>query len=111
MDSQNPYQSPSPQPDSESLPTSAVRKATNLIRDARLAIVVALIPIIGLVFILRLVQWYVLRRQYPILAETDAGEHATLATEFRAALPRLWFAVLLWPGVVFISVAYFIVSG
>jgi hypothetical protein len=110
---QNPYESPTTPIESESgtLPPSAVTKATNLIRDARLTVAVALIPIIGLVFILRLVQWYLLRRQYPVLAETDAGEHAQLAKDFRTALPRLWFAVLLWPGVVVLSVAYFLITG
>ena len=82
-----------------SLPPAAVKRATNLVRDSRLSGVVALIPLLGLIFILRLVQWYQLRKQFPILASSEAGEHADLAKQFRKALFSLWFAVLLWPAV------------
>ncbi len=83
----------------EPLPASAVKKATNLVRDARQAIIVSLIPILGLIFILRLVQWYLLKKQFPSLITAD-GEHAALSKDFRAAIYRLWFAVLLWPAVI-----------
>ena len=88
------------------LPPRAVKKATNLIRDARLSVTVGLIPLLGLIFILRLVQWHLLRNQYPILAAGDAGEHADLAKKFRKARSSLWFAVLLWPGVVLFIIIY-----
>jgi hypothetical protein len=98
----NPYESPKSSPASSSessdlLPEKAVKKARNLVRDARLAIVVALMPPLGLVFIIRIAEWYVLRTQFPVLAVGDAGEHGELAAEFRAARNRLWFAALLWP--------------
>ena len=70
---------------------------------------VGLIPILGLVFIRRLVQWYLLKKQYPILLSGD-GEHAGLASEFRSALPRLWFAVLFWPALILFIIAYFSVT-
>lgn len=92
------------------LPPVAVKKATNLVRDARLAIVVGLFPLLGLVFILRLVQWYLLRSQYPALSSSEIGEHADLASQFREALPRLWLAVLLWPGLILFIMAYGIFS-
>ena len=95
---------------SETLPESAVKKANNLIRDARLAITVGLIPLLGLIYILRLVQWYLLKQQFPELASKNAQHHADLAKEFRSALPRLWFAVLLWPGVILFSIIYLSVT-
>ena len=93
----------------DTLSVSAVNKATNLVRDARLAILVGLIPILGLIFILRLVQWYLLKRQFPVLATAEAGEHSDLAREFRSALPRLWFAVLFWPLLILFIIGYFTV--
>ena len=95
---------------SETLPESAVKKANNLVRDARLAITVGLIPLLGLIYILRFVQWYLLKNQYPVLASSDVAHHAELAKEFRSALPRLWFAVLLWPGVILFSIVYLAVT-
>jgi hypothetical protein len=95
---------------SDNLPDSAIKKATHLVRDARQAIMVGLIPVLGLIFILRLVQWYQLKGQYPSLAAADAGEQVGLAREFRAALPRLWFAVLFWPVLILFSVAYLAVA-
>jgi hypothetical protein len=80
------------------LPPSAIKRATHLVRDSRLALATGLIPILSLVFILRLVQWYVLRSQYAVLASGDAGQHAELVKQFKQALPRLWLAVLIWPA-------------
>jgi hypothetical protein len=91
---------------SGTLPGSAVQKATNLIRDARQAITVGLIPILGLIFMLRLVQWFLLRKQFPHLA-TDESD---LAKDFRSALPRLWFAVLFWPALILFIIGYFSVT-
>ena len=82
----------------ETLPDVAIKKATNLVTDSRLSIAVGLIPLLGLIFILRLVQWYLLRNQFPSLI-TTGGKHAKLSKDFNAALPRLWFAVLMWPCV------------
>ena len=95
--------------DAEQLPASAVTKATNLVRDARLAVAAGLIPILGLIFILRLVQWYLLKNQYPILLKVD-GEHAALAKDFRSAKTSLWVAVLLWPAVITFIMVYFAVT-
>ena len=81
----------------DSLSDSAVKKVRNLIRDSRLAILVGLIPVLGLIYICRLVQWYLLKQQFPVLASRGDGEHSDLSKDFRSALPRLWFAVLLWP--------------
>lgn len=85
----------------DALPDAAVKKATNLIRDARLSVFVGLIPLLGLVFILRLVQWYLLKKQYPALVRKGADQDE-LTRDFRSALPRLWVAVLLWPVLILI---------
>ena len=106
---ENPYQAPRANIGSDTLPDFAVRKATNLVRDARLSIAVALIPLLGLIFILRLVQWYQLRKKFPILGSGDAGEHSELAKEFRSAKSSLWFAVLLWPGVFLFVYVYAVI--
>ena len=85
----------------EALPDSAIKKAKNLVRDANLAVIVGVIPIpfFSLIFVLPLVQWYLLKKQYPILAAVDVAGHAGLAKEFRSALARLWFG--LWFGLLF----------
>ena len=94
---------------SDTLPPVAIKKATNLVRDARQAAMAGLIPILGLIFILRLTQWYVLKKQYPALMSDDK-EHAELCKEFRGALHRLWFAVLLWPCVIIFAIVYLSLS-
>ncbi len=94
----------------EELSPAIVKKATNLVRDSKMAVMVGLIPILGLIFILRLVQWYLLRKQYPILVSSDAGEHTSLANDFRSAIPNLWFAVLFWPAVVILLGTYIAMS-
>ncbi len=88
------------------LPDSAVRKVKNLIRDAGMALFVGLVPIVALVYVWRVAQWYSLKRQYPLLAETDPADHAELAKDFRSAIYRLWFAVLFWPGVTVFLVVF-----
>lgn len=91
------------------LPALAIKKATNLVRDARLAVLVGLVPILGLIFILRLEQWYLLKRMFPSLMIAEGTEHADLANDFRSALPRLWFAVLFWPALILFIIGYFLV--
>lgn len=91
---------------SEPLPEPVVKKVTNLTKDARLAVTVGLIPILGLIFILRLVQWYLLKRDYPVLVTGEVTGHPNLSKEFRSSLPRLWIAVLLWPSVFLFIFAY-----
>ncbi len=91
------------------LPDSVVKKATYLIRDSRQAVVAGLIPLLGLIFLLRLTQWYVMRKQYPALINGDK-QHAQLSKDFREALPRLWLAVLLWPGVCLFVAGYMAVT-
>ena len=91
----------------EELPPVAVRKATNLIRDGRLAPVVGLIPVLGLIFILRLVQWYLLKNEYPALIEGEGSPDEALSRDFRRARLRLWLAVLLWPCAILLAVIVF----
>ena len=79
-----------------------VKQANNIISDARKAILVGLIPILGLAFIGRLIEWYLLKRKCPGLA-TDEGK---LAKDFRESLPRLWFAALCWPMIIVVFVIY-----
>jgi hypothetical protein len=90
----------------DSIPESVIKKATNIIRDARLAILVGLIPVLGIAYIGRLVEWYLLRRKCPILATEDTA----IARDFRASLPRLWFATLCWPIVAGLLYVYFSVT-
>ena len=62
-----------------------IRKAENIIQDSRLAVVVGLIPILSLIYILRLVQWYVVRNQNPELLSPDSPQ-PRLARNDRQAL-------------------------
>ena len=84
----------------EPLTPAAVKQATDVVTDSRLALMVGLIPILGLIYAARLIQWYGLRRRYPELASAASGEHADLARRFRGARWRLWFAVLLSPAMI-----------
>ena len=84
------------------LPASAAKRARHLIRDAQLAIMVGLIPLLGLIYVLRLVQYYQFRNRHPGFAASGSG----FAAKFRGALPRLSFAVLFWPGVAMLIVLY-----
>ena len=70
MPDANPYEPPALQSasDSESIKQAKAllkleKKARNIGNDAEKAILVGLIPILGLIFILRLVQWYTLRHK------------------------------------------------
>ena len=91
---------------SEPLPPKVVTRATNLVRDASLAMVVGLIPILGLIYILRLVQWYLHKNEYPQLLSKEPGDIASLAEGFRGAKHRLWFAVLFWPVLIAVIFVY-----
>jgi hypothetical protein len=88
------------------IPESVVKKANYIISDARKAIVVGLIPILGIAFLGRLIEWYLLKRQCPILS----SDESTLAQDFRGSLSRLWFGVLLWPIVILAFVIYVTVT-
>ena len=79
------------------LPPGVIKSVQNLARDANLAVLTGLIPILGLVFILRLVQWYLLARKCPDLVAKNLHTDLTVRTQFQSALPRFWFAVLFWP--------------
>lgn len=92
------------------LPAAAAKKAANLVTDSRLAPAVGLVPILGLVFILRLVQWYLLSKEYPCLTTDDACGDPRLGRDFRSALPRLWFAVLLWPVLIGLMIVMFAID-
>ena len=88
------------------VPEKVAKEIGNMARDAQLAILVGLMPILGLVYTWRVVQWYLLRRRYPVLTSNEGGENAELAKTFRSTLPRFWFAVLLWPGAFLFLVIY-----
>jgi hypothetical protein len=101
MNKENPYRAPVAS-EAGPLTASAIKKATNLCRDARLAVAVAFIPLLGLVFILRVVQWYLLRKQFPSLVTDDTE----LGRDFRSSISRLWFAVLMWPIAIILIAGY-----
>ena len=71
--------------------------------DAEKAVLTGLIPALGLVFIMRLVQWYLLR---PHVVENQAID-PKVRTKFMKGQLRLWIAVLLWPCLILFLVLYF----
>ena len=103
----NPYESPTAK---SSTPPKCIKRANNIIRDSRLAILVGLIPILGLIYILRLVQWYIVNKELADLGDADRENHGQLFSDFRSALPRLWFAVLFWPGLILFLFVYIAVT-
>lgn len=102
----NPSYSANEQMEGDPIPEKVAKEINNLVRDARMAVLVGLIPILGLPFIWRLVQWYLLKNRYPILVSRNAGVHEKLARDFRGSIFRLWFAVLCWPIVFIVCFLY-----
>ena len=88
-----------------------VAKLQDLVRDASKAVVVGLIPIAGLIYAFRLVQWYRWRPEVDAKhAEGDLSDE--LVAGFYNARGRLWFGVLFWPGVIIATfVALFVGLG
>jgi len=82
--------------------TKIEKKARNIGNDAEKSVLVGLIPILGLVFILRLVQWYILR---PQVAENQSI-NPDVRDKFMKGQLRLWIAVLLWPLLILFLVLY-----
>ena len=73
-------------------------KARNIANDAEKAVLAGLIPLLGLVFILRVVQWYLLRPS----VESDHTIDKNVRYRFMNSKIRLWIAVLLWPAIIVI---------
>lgn len=78
------------------------KKARNIGNDAEKAILVGLIPILGLIFIFRLVQWYTLRPDI----EGNQAIDRHIRRKFLNGKTRLWIAVLLWPVLLLFIVGY-----
>ena len=90
--------------------TKIVRKAKNIVRDSALAVVVGLLPILGLIYILRLVQWYQLKPQIEALHQSgDISDE--LAVDFSGARVRLWVAVLMWPAIILAIFVFAVVTS
>jgi|TARA_B100000959_G_C14412107_1_gene390895 hypothetical protein len=87
-----------------------IKRAENIVRDARLAIILGLIPILSLIYILRLVQWYIVNKELADLDDADRKHHGQFLNAFRSARPRLWFAVLFWPGLILFLSIYIAVT-
>jgi hypothetical protein len=92
------------------LPLEAAKKVRNVIHDAKYAVLVGLIPLLGVAFILRLAQWYSLARKYPDLTAKNLQTDVTLRAAFQSALPRFWFAVVFWPGLLVVTVVMIVMS-
>ena len=86
--------------------TKLQKIAKNIGNDAEKAVLAGLIPILGLIFILRLVQWY----QYRPKIEGNQSIDRHVRRKFLAGRNRLWVAVLLWPGVVLFVVLYMAIT-
>ena len=82
------------------------KKAKNIGNDAEKAILVGLMPILGLIFIFRLVQWYNLRPKVEGNPEIDRH----IRRKFLNGKTRLWFAILLWPVIAVSISAYLMIT-
>jgi hypothetical protein len=91
----------------ELIGTSDVRSAANLLRDSRTVIAIGFFPLLGLLVIPRLVQWYRLSARYPVLTLPIDSELMTdqqrLICDFQEARLRFWFAVLFWPVIAMLT--------
>ena len=79
-------------------------------KEEQTAVLVGLIPILSLIYILRLVQWYIVSKELADFDNADRNHHAQLLSAFRLARPRLWFALLFWPGIVAFLAIYIAVT-
>ena len=82
------------------------KKARNIGNDAEKAILVGLIPILGLIFILRLVQWYNIRPKI----ERNQAIDRHVRRKFLNGKTRLWVAVLLWPILMIFIAGYLAIT-
>lgn len=82
-------------------------KARNIANDAEKAVLVGLIPLLGLAFILRVVQWHLLRPS----VEADQTIDKNVRYRFMNSKIRLWAAVLLWPAIIVIVWAGFLITA
>ena len=94
---------------SENNPTASKLevKARNIANDAEKAVLVGLIPLLGLVYILRIVQWYLLRPN----VESDQTIDKNVQYRFMNSKTRLWVAVLLWPAIIVIVCAAYLITA
>ena len=84
-------------------------ESINIVRDSALAVVVGLIPILGLIYIVRLVQWYQLNPQIITLHQSgDISDE--FAVDFSGARVRLWVAVLMWPAIILAMFVFIVVT-
>lgn len=93
---------PTPIPAGESQGGGSIKlitKAKNIYRDSALAVFVGLLPFLGLIYILGLVQWYQFKLQIEAMHQSGdvSGE---FAVDFSGTRTRLWVEVLIWPGII-----------
>ena len=85
------------------------KQIKNIIRDGNIALLAGFVTILGLVFILRLVQWYQLKPKVESLKNRKAIKKETYK-KFKSAGLSIWVGVLLWPVVIAITVVYLLVT-
>lgn len=89
--------------------SKTAKQIQNIIRDGNIALLAGFVPILGLLFILRLVHWYQLKPKVESLKNRKAIKRETYK-KFKSAGLSIWVGVLLWPVVITIVVVYLLVS-
>jgi uncharacterized membrane protein len=85
------------------------KQIQNIIRDGNIALLAGFIPILGLVFIIRLVHWYQLKPKVESLKQRKAIKQETYK-KFKSAGLSIWVGVLLWPVVILTVVIYLLIT-
>lgn len=75
--------------DRVSLPDSPL--VSGLVRDSKAVLWVLVVSFLMPLYLIRLVQWYIIRYCYPDMITPRISD------DFHSALIKLWFAVLVWP--------------
>ena len=80
-------------------------KAENIANDADKILLIGLIPVLGFVYIPRLLEWYMLRGK--ILGDTKIDKNVQY--RFMNSKIRLWAAALIWPLVSLTVLVYLLI--
>ena len=110
MPDTNPYESPTLQSNSNDKDSTQQarallkleKKAKKIGNAAEMAILVGITPVLGLLFIPHLVQWYMLRSSVKGNQLIDLD----IRNKFSRGITYLWIGVLLWPMLVIILTGY-----
>ena len=69
---------------------------------AEISILIGIVPVLGLIFIPHLIQWYMLSSKVKGNQMIDKD----IRNKFSRGIVYLWIAVLLWPAIILLVIGY-----